>query len=78
MWICALQDTVILMICIQYQDNQLIACVNKKEEVKSPSSIRDAKKCAQMFIINMKNESNLSAAGYKNKPKSYDYFKLGT
>ena len=78
LWICFLQNTMKLMICILYRNYQLIARVNKKEEVKSPSTIRDAKKCAQMFITDMKNESNLPVAGYKNKPKSYDYFKLGT
>ena len=77
-WICVLQNTVTSMIRILCRNNQLIARVDKKKEVKSPSTIRDAKKCAQMFITDMKNESNLPAAGYKNKPKSYDYFKLGT
>ena len=76
--ICILQNALTTMIRIQCKNTAMIACVNNKEEVKSPITIKDTKLYAQNFIINMKNKENLPARGYKNKPKLFDFFGLGT
>ena len=52
--------------------------MNKKEKICLPSSITAAKQLATIFINDIKNESSAPAAGYRNKPKSYDYFRYGT
>ena len=76
--ICVLQNALPSMICIQCKNTTMIAHVNNKEEVKFPITIKDAKLCAQNFIINMKNKVNSLAQGYKHTPKLFDFFGLGT
>ena len=66
------------MISILCRNNSLIARVNKGEVVTAPPSISDAKKVAQMFLTDMKYESNMPASSYNGEPKSYSYFPLGT
>ena len=73
-----LQTTLVSMTYILCRDNALITRVNNGEVISNPKSIISAKQVSQMFNTNMKIESNMPAASYKGKPKSYDYFKLGT
>lgn len=67
--ICVLQNTVTSMIRLLSRDNPLITRVKKNEDVRLPSSVREAKKDAHVFINDIKDESNTPVAGYKNMPQ---------
>ena len=76
--LCVLQNVTTSMYRTLCRDSTLIARLNNKEEIRSPTSITTAKQIAKTYINDIKNESNSLAAGYKNKPKTYDHFKYGT
>mmetsp|Transcript_26671 Transcript_26671/g.27113 ORF Transcript_26671/g.27113 Transcript_26671/m.27113 type:complete len:92 (+) Transcript_26671:2070-2345(+) len=59
--IIVLQTTMTSMTSILCRNNPLIAHVNKGKVVTTTPSISDAKKVAQMFLTDMKNESNMPA-----------------